>query len=62
MKAQAVRLVDIFLLGPFLVWMALTDRTHGDAARIALLLAGVLTISYNGEHYLLQRAQTESPR
>lgn len=50
MKAQPVRLVDIFLLGPFMVW-ASTRRTLPEWARLTLLVSGILTVAYNAENY-----------
>jgi hypothetical protein len=55
-KSQWVRLLDVFVLGPFMIWYAL--MTAGDAAAlpagaaIALFVGGVLTIVYNGSNWL----------
>lgn len=50
-KAQAVRLFDVFLLGPFMVWAA--GRLEApESARMFLWLAGMGTIAYNGYNYL----------
>ena len=54
-KSQWVRLLDVFVLGPFMIWYALAtvpatqeeDGRYGVAA-LALFVAGVLTIVYNG--------------
>lgn len=51
-KSQAVRLVDVFLLGPFMVWYAARSTGAPEWARAALTLAGVLTVTYNGRNYL----------
>lgn len=56
MKAQAVRLLDVFALGPLMVWVA--DHTRGAVptwARVALLISGQLTIVYNAHNYGRQR-------
>ena len=51
-KSQWVRLVDIFILGPFLIWYALqTQSVVGEGPFLALLISGVLTILYNGMNY-----------
>ncbi len=54
MKTQAIRLVDIFLLGPLMIYSA---RFSGSPKwlRLSLALAGILTIAYNGENYLRAR-------
>ncbi len=49
-KSQAVRLVDIFFLGPFMIYVA-AKRLRGPE-RAILLTSGVLTILYNGRNYL----------
>ena len=56
MKSQTVRLIDVFLLGPFMVGTALSQKktTWG---RSFLLAMGFLTILYNGENYLRERSQ-----
>lgn len=50
-KSQAVRLVDVFLLGPFMMWMA-GRSSAPEWARATLAAAGALTILYNGRNYL----------
>ena len=50
-KSQWVRLLDVFVLGPFMIWYALA--TAGDeglptGSALALLVGGILTIIYNG--------------
>jgi len=53
MKAQPIRLVDVFLLGPFMMWAgAKMVKTEGQLAGWAMLLSGVGTILYNGKNYL----------
>lgn len=54
-KSQWVRLLDVFVLGPFMIWYALAtvpaaskEDGIGGAAALALFVAGVLTIVYNG--------------
>lgn len=51
MKPQAVRLLDVFALGPLMVWYAGVSRGP-EWARAALGVAGLLTIAYNGANYL----------
>lgn len=55
LKGQQVRLVDVFVLGPFMVWFA--DQAHGvpQWARTTMAVAGLATIVYNGANYLEAR-------
>jgi len=50
-NTQAVRLVDVFIIGPILIY-ASTFKTLPSYLRIALLLIGVATIIYNGNNYI----------
>ncbi len=52
MKTQQVRLLDVFVLGPFMVWYANQTPQMNPLARSALTLAGIATIVYNGLNYL----------
>lgn len=55
-KTQRIRLMDVALLGPFMVYAAsLIPEEHG-AARAALAAGGVLTALYNWQNY--QRVRT----
>ena len=52
-KSQWVRLLDVFILGPFMIWYALSTWTAVEPAVAAgLLVGGVLTIVYNGANWL----------
>jgi hypothetical protein len=54
-KSQWVRLLDVFILGPFMIWYAIAtyaDTTLSKEAPIALFISGVLTILYNGLNWL----------
>lgn len=56
-KSQWVRLLDVFVLGPFMIWYALaTVGCHENSlppeAALVLLISGVLTIAYNGFNWL----------
>ena len=52
-KSQWVRLLDVFILGPFMIWYALSTWSVVDPkVGMALLISGVLTIVYNGANWL----------
>lgn len=58
-KAQGVRLADVFLFGPLMVYSAL-DRTPPPWMKAAMLGIGIGTILYNARNYLeVQRRQQE---
>jgi hypothetical protein len=49
-KSQFVRLVDVFIYGPILVYSAMLLKNR--FLQIALLFIGTTTISYNLRNYL----------
>ena len=52
MKSQEVRLVDVFLLGPFMVGSGLVlARKQHPVMGILLAGAGVATMGYNWRNY-----------
>ena len=48
---QIIRVIDVFVLGPFLIYVS-TIKTLPKHIRVILLLIGVLTIIYNGNNYI----------
>lgn len=48
-KSQAVRLADVFLIGPF---MLLAARKLPGQYGAAMTFLGLMTIAYNGANYL----------
>lgn len=52
-KSQAIRLWDVFFLGPFLIHIA-RKRLSGPGRSI-MMASGILTIIYNGRNYLDNR-------
>jgi hypothetical protein len=62
-KSQPVRLLDVFVIGPLMIWggYALDDRgEHYGAA--ALVLFGLSTIVYNARNYEIVRRRNEARR
>ncbi len=52
-KSQAVRLIDIFIIGPFLIFYALKTRPQATIEEFAaIIIIAILTIIYNGYNYL----------
>jgi hypothetical protein len=46
-------LVDVFALGPFMVWAGLQNKKLPPWARNALVISGAATVGYNARNYLL---------
>ncbi len=55
-KAQGIRLLDVWVLGPILVYAG--SRCVSAGLATALTAAGAATIAYNGRNYL---ARLERP-
>jgi hypothetical protein len=53
-KSQRVRFMDVFALGPFMVWYAGKSRAP-PWAKGTLFFAGIGTILYNWRNYAKQR-------
>jgi len=50
---QSARLIDVFLLGPFMIYVAKTANEMPDWARGVLAVSGALTIGFNLRNYAL---------
>lgn len=53
-KSQAVRMVDVYALGPLMIYAA-ASRNPRLVARQALAFTGASTITYNARNYLRLR-------
>jgi hypothetical protein len=51
LNVQDIRLIDVFLLGPFLIYVGM-KKELSLPIRLALLGFGAATIIYNGNNYL----------
>ena len=52
-KTQYVRLVDIFIYGPYLTYLAFQkEYIFSIFEKIFILFLGITTITYNGKNYL----------
>lgn len=50
-KAQKVRLFDVYLLGPFLLYAATRKAPLGQWTKRTLFVAGCMTVIYNWRRY-----------
>jgi len=52
-KSQSIRLLDVFVLGPWLIWLGARDTAAlTQRERTLLTLAGAATVGYNARNYL----------
>lgn len=51
-KTQWVRLVDVFVYGPYLIYLSTKDDyTFSEYEKLFLLFLGATTITYNAHNY-----------
>jgi hypothetical protein len=53
MKSQTVRILDVVLIGPLMVWGGVRVREEHPLRGWLLAALGVATVWYNGRNYLL---------
>tara|TARA_R110001599_G_scaffold171331_5_gene361987 strand:+ start:1209 stop:1433 length:225 start_codon:yes stop_codon:yes gene_type:complete len=51
-KSQAVRLYDVFLLAPFLLYVGYKAKGLSKFQKYGVYFIGITTILYNGRNYL----------
>ncbi len=56
-KSQAIRLIDIFCIGPLMVYAGRQKKLSPLINR-SLIVFGIATILYNGRNYILNRGIT----
>jgi hypothetical protein len=49
-KSQALRLWDVLILGPALIWIASKENLSSGSKNF-LIASGILIIAYNGNNY-----------
>lgn len=60
-KSQTVRLLDVFLYGPFLMYASTTKKLT-STTRIGLVSLGIGTIIYNWVNYVKIQKQESNSR
>jgi len=58
MKAQTVRLLDVFVIGPVMIWAGWKLTEQYPARGQFLAVSGAATIFYNGYNYLQVERRT----
>ena len=51
-KSQTIRLLDVFFIGPFMIYVSSKAKGLTNLERFTLYGLGVATIYYNGKNYL----------
>jgi len=51
-KHQTIRLVDVFLIGPLMIYTG-SQNKFSKIVNLSLMFFGAATILYNGRNYLL---------
>jgi hypothetical protein len=57
-KTQAIRLLDVFVFGPLMIYAGINHAPPKNWLRYALIGMGIGTIWYNGVNYLKNRNQS----
>ena len=50
-KAQTVRLGDVFILGPTMIWLGLKKKPLSEGEKLFLITTGIGTVIYNYANY-----------
>lgn len=59
-QTQLVRVIDVFALGPLMIWAASRSRDLPPSARLVLGLSGLATIAFNGWNYVAASKSRET--
>jgi len=55
LNKQQVRLLDVFLVAPFLIYTSTLKGVPSKRIRLSLLVLGLATLVYNGINYLNEK-------
>lgn len=58
LNKQQVRLIDVFILAPFLFYAS--SKTSDRTVKYGLMVAGLLTFVYNGTNYIFESKSQEN--
>lgn len=59
MDVQTIRLIDVFVIAPILIYASTEERIN-KPTRYAILAIGIATLVYNGHNYLKVRKNERS--
>ena len=60
-KSQFVRLIDVFVYGPFFIWLGFA-RSKNYIEKTALFFVGATTLTYNLKNYIAEAKLKESSK
>jgi hypothetical protein len=52
-KSNLVRLIDVFAIGPMMIYSA-TEQNKSPAMRAGLVIIGLFTIIYNAQNFIIR--------
>ena len=56
-KSQNIRLIDVFIISPFLIYVGNKAEGISSFERNMLYIIGVATLIYNGKNYIKNKKQ-----
>ena len=56
-KSQNIRLIDVFIISPFLIYVGNKAEGISSFERNVLYIIGVATLIYNGKNYIKNKKQ-----
>ena len=59
-KSQNIRLLDVFFIGPFMIYVSQKAKGINNLEKFTLLGLGIATIYYNGNNYLDNKKRKEN--
>ena len=59
-KSQNIRLLDVFFIGPFMIYVSQKAKGINNLEKFTLLGLGIATIYYNGKNYLDNKKRKEN--
>ena len=59
-KSQTIRLLDVFFIGPFMIYVSQKAKGINNLEKFTLLGLGIATIYYNGKNYLDNKKRKEN--
>ena len=59
-KSQNIRLLDVFFIGRFMIYISQKSKGISNLEKFTLLGLGIATIYYNGKNYLDNRKRKDN--
>ena len=59
-KSQNIRLLDVFFIGPFMIYIGYKAKGLTNLERYMMYGLGIATIYYNGKNYLSNKWEQET--